>query len=172
MRLHTPKFSGSSARENFFSNRLLSTWNKLPDNIINSPNLFIFKSRLQHFDLTSIYTTRLDTKKSNALHLPFSYRFDFIFCVHVILLEMSFVYIFYVTAPLPSVKWVFFYIFRVSVRASSFFSVHTSFSLRNGKIDGKGMAGCNLQGKEILWVIFSSLYWKTVFFFSIAGRTF
>ena len=69
MRLHTPKFSGSSARENFYSNRNLSTQNKLPDNIINSPNLFIFKSRLQHFDLTSIYTTRLDTKKNPMLYI-------------------------------------------------------------------------------------------------------
>ena len=53
-KLHLPKYSGSTIRHNFFSNRILNIWNKLPGDLINSTNLQIFKSKLQKLDISQI----------------------------------------------------------------------------------------------------------------------
>ena len=58
LHLQSSKFSGSSVRENFFSNRILSVWNKLPKDIVYSPSLTVFKHLLNKFDLKSIATTK------------------------------------------------------------------------------------------------------------------
>ena len=56
--LHIPKYSGSIIRQNFFSNRILDFWNKLPKDIINSQSLTIFKSKLNSFDVSMIAQTK------------------------------------------------------------------------------------------------------------------
>ena len=53
-RLQPPKYSGSLTRHNFFTNRIISTWNKLPKDLINSNSLQIFKSHLNNTDISSI----------------------------------------------------------------------------------------------------------------------
>ena len=50
-RLHIPKYSGSSVRSQFFSNRILKIWNNLPSEIINSKSLQNFKNKLNKLDL-------------------------------------------------------------------------------------------------------------------------
>ena len=57
LRLHAPKFSRSSARENFFSGRILHIWNKLPEHLVNAPSLVNFKALLDKFSLNTICTT-------------------------------------------------------------------------------------------------------------------
>ena len=59
LKIHVPKYSGCSVRQNFFSHRVIPYWNKLPETIVNSPNLELFKSQIKQFDITKIYTTKL-----------------------------------------------------------------------------------------------------------------
>ena len=73
LRLNIPRYSGSSVRENFFSFRILSTWNRLPDNIINSFNLSTFKILLNKFDLRSIYINKIWKAYIAVVYLYFSY---------------------------------------------------------------------------------------------------
>ena len=49
--LNVPKYSGSNCHHNFFSNRILNIWNKLPQDLVNSRNLPILKT---NFDITTI----------------------------------------------------------------------------------------------------------------------
>ena len=56
-RLHLPKHSGSTVRHNFFTNRILNIWNDLPDDLLNSPTLTIFKFKLKQLDLTRFLTS-------------------------------------------------------------------------------------------------------------------
>ena len=46
-------------RSNFFANRVVNSWNELPDNVVTSPTLNTFKSRLDKFwkDKLDIYST-------------------------------------------------------------------------------------------------------------------
>ena len=59
LKLQDPGYSGSPIRENFFSHRIIQYWNKLPDTVVNSPNLQTFKLRLKQFDIYKIYTSKL-----------------------------------------------------------------------------------------------------------------
>ena len=43
----------------FFSNRVINTWNNLPAVIINSSSIQIFKTKLDNFDIRSIYTSKI-----------------------------------------------------------------------------------------------------------------
>lgn len=56
-RLFLPKYSGSSPRHNFFTNRIIPLWNKLPSDLINSHNISIFKSKLNNFDTSGLHNT-------------------------------------------------------------------------------------------------------------------
>ena len=38
--------SKTQCHQNFFSNRVVTTWNSLPENVVTSPNLSIFKRKL------------------------------------------------------------------------------------------------------------------------------
>ena len=40
--------------KNFFTNRILDVWNKLPQDIVSAPSLSSFKIRVKKFDLHSI----------------------------------------------------------------------------------------------------------------------
>ena len=51
-RLQVPRYSGSTIRNNFFSNRVLIPWNELPDDLLNSSTLEIFKNKLNKMDLS------------------------------------------------------------------------------------------------------------------------
>ena len=53
--LNIPKHSSFTPRQNFFSNRILTIWNKLPEDLLNAQNLGIFKSKLNKLDLTQFY---------------------------------------------------------------------------------------------------------------------
>ena len=44
----------SDERKNFFSNRVIPIWNRLPDRIVSSPSLSSFKFRLKSFDLRTV----------------------------------------------------------------------------------------------------------------------
>ena len=54
-----PKLSKTSVRRNFYSVRIVNVWNSLPQQIVTSPSLEIFKHRLNKFNLHSIYTSKL-----------------------------------------------------------------------------------------------------------------
>ena len=58
-KLQPPKYSGSAIRQNFFSNRVINTWNKLPSDIINSSSIHIFKTKLKDFNIKSIYASKI-----------------------------------------------------------------------------------------------------------------
>ena len=47
--------STTPIRQNFFSKRIINTWNALPNSIITSETLTIFKHRITNFPLSSIY---------------------------------------------------------------------------------------------------------------------
>jgi hypothetical protein len=55
--LHIPKYSGSTIREHFFSNRVLSLWNSLSTDLVNSETLSIFRAKLYELDIAAICTT-------------------------------------------------------------------------------------------------------------------
>ena len=57
-RLQVHRYSGSTTRNHFFSNRVLDLWNKLPPVIINSETLDQFKSKLHKFELETILTPK------------------------------------------------------------------------------------------------------------------
>ena len=50
--LDKPELCDTKARRNFFSNRIIKIWNKLPQDIILSKTLTIFKSKLNKIDLS------------------------------------------------------------------------------------------------------------------------
>ena len=50
-KLYVPRYSGSSVRQNFYANRVVSIWNQLPTALVDSPNLQIFKFRLNRLEL-------------------------------------------------------------------------------------------------------------------------
>ena len=58
-KLLMPKFSKSFSRNNFFTNRIIPIWNKLPQEIVNSQNLFEFKHHLKSYSIYQIYKTKL-----------------------------------------------------------------------------------------------------------------
>ena len=49
------KASQTRIRENFFCNRIITTWNQLPNFIVTSPNLTNFKKNIDNFPLHTIY---------------------------------------------------------------------------------------------------------------------
>ena len=57
-KIQPPKYSGSTVRQNFFSNRNIFYSNKLPKSIVEAPNLKIFKSALELYDVKNIYITK------------------------------------------------------------------------------------------------------------------
>ena len=57
--LAKPPLTKTSIRRNFFNNRCINLWNKLPEEIVVSDSLAIFKTKLNKFDLYSIYSTNL-----------------------------------------------------------------------------------------------------------------
>ena len=59
VQIKTPKYTGSAIRQSFFSHRIVPCWNKLPQNVVSSPNLEVFKFRLKKLDISNIYTTKL-----------------------------------------------------------------------------------------------------------------
>ena len=62
LRGHTRKLlkvrSRLEVRSNFFSNRVVNTWNSLPDKVVTAPSLNCFKSRLDKFweNLPGVYS--------------------------------------------------------------------------------------------------------------------
>ena len=56
-RLFRPKYSGSSPRNNFFTDRIIPLWNKLPIDLVSSQSLQIFKSKLNKFDIAGVHKT-------------------------------------------------------------------------------------------------------------------
>ena len=58
-KIQPQKYSGSTIRHSFFCNRIINRWNKLPEHIINSITLQNFKTRLNQFKITDIYTSKL-----------------------------------------------------------------------------------------------------------------
>lgn len=42
----TKEFTRKSTRKHFFADRVVNSWNSLPDDLIMEPNLDIFKNRL------------------------------------------------------------------------------------------------------------------------------
>ena len=55
-KLTATKYTGTTIRQNFFSNRIVSIWNSLPGDTVNSKTLQIFKSQLNQIDLTKFYS--------------------------------------------------------------------------------------------------------------------
>ena len=55
LNLQKPPLSKTAIRTNFFCNRVIKTWNKLPDSLVTSPTLSIFKARLNKTDLKTYY---------------------------------------------------------------------------------------------------------------------
>ena len=53
------KYSGSTVRNNFFCDRIKPLWNQLPHDLAESPSLSIFKLKLDKFDISKIYTSKL-----------------------------------------------------------------------------------------------------------------
>ena len=55
-KLHKP-FYRRKIRTNFFSNRIITTWNSLPESVISAPSTNAFKNRLDEYwkDLPSVY---------------------------------------------------------------------------------------------------------------------
>ena len=53
--LKMSKFN-TDVRKSFFSNRIIKLWNSLPDSVVNSPSIYIFRKRLDNFDLRTIYS--------------------------------------------------------------------------------------------------------------------
>ena len=48
--------SWASIRDNFFVNRIVQTWNSIPNNIVTSPSLYYFKSSIdEHFKIFGCY---------------------------------------------------------------------------------------------------------------------
>lgn len=45
----------SSVRNNYFSRRVVSTWNALPNDIVNAQSLLTFKLKLKSYNLCNIY---------------------------------------------------------------------------------------------------------------------
>ena len=53
------EFCKSSIRKSFFSVRVPPVWNMLPEDIVTSKNICTFKSKLNKFDLSSVYKFKL-----------------------------------------------------------------------------------------------------------------
>ena len=59
LRLINYKFSGSTVRHNFFSNRIIPIWNRLPEKIVNSKDVIVFKANLKQYSIYNIYNSKL-----------------------------------------------------------------------------------------------------------------
>ena len=57
--IERPKPFKTSVRNNFFINRPINTWNSLPNDIVSSKTLKIFKTKLNNFDLSNIFISKL-----------------------------------------------------------------------------------------------------------------
>ena len=53
------RYCRTATRQNFFSYRVVDSWNLLPDNVVNAPSLNSFKSRLDRVWANHMYTTDL-----------------------------------------------------------------------------------------------------------------
>ena len=58
-KLQLPKYSGSTVRNRFFSERVVPIWNALPKRIAESPSINSFKTELLKFDIGNIYANRI-----------------------------------------------------------------------------------------------------------------
>ena len=59
LKLERDKFSGSTIRNTFFSERVIPIWNALPKTIAESPNIYKFKIELDKFNINNIYTSKI-----------------------------------------------------------------------------------------------------------------
>ncbi len=50
-----PNISKSTVRQNFFHNRIVKLWNKLPQDLVSSKSLIEFKNKLKSIDLSKFY---------------------------------------------------------------------------------------------------------------------
>ena len=55
---HMPE---TSVRNNFFSYRIINTWNNLPEVVVSQKSLSLFKNKLNEFNLYSIYKSKLES---------------------------------------------------------------------------------------------------------------
>lgn len=55
LHIQKPSISRTEIRLNFFSQKIVECWNKLPDNIVTAPSLNIFKFRLDKLDLKELH---------------------------------------------------------------------------------------------------------------------
>ena len=60
--LQKPCMPTSAVVSNFFTHRVLKTWNKLPENTVMSKTLSIFKSRLNNVNITDYYEPKFQIK--------------------------------------------------------------------------------------------------------------
>lgn len=59
LKLELSKYSGSVIRNNFFCERIIPIWNRLPKDLAESPSLYVFKQKLKSFDITTIYASKI-----------------------------------------------------------------------------------------------------------------
>ena len=52
--LKNPDIARSAVRNNFFSSRIVSTWNALPNDIVNSQSLLTFKLKFKQYNLRNV----------------------------------------------------------------------------------------------------------------------
>ena len=55
LHIQKPSISRTEIRLNFFSQKIVESWNKLPDNIVTAPSLNILKFRLDKLDLKELH---------------------------------------------------------------------------------------------------------------------
>ena len=58
-KLQQPKYSGSTIRNSFFCERIIPIWNALPQEIVESPSVNIFKTKLLKFNINKIYASKI-----------------------------------------------------------------------------------------------------------------
>ncbi len=54
-----PGFTKNTIRDNFYSHRCFKIWNKLPENVVTSPSLSVFKVRIDKLDLYKYFDSKL-----------------------------------------------------------------------------------------------------------------
>ena len=59
LKLEQDKYSGSTIRNMFFSERIIPIWNALPKTIAESPDIYKFKLKLDKFNINTIYTSKI-----------------------------------------------------------------------------------------------------------------
>jgi hypothetical protein len=59
IKLEQPPYSGSSVRDTFFCERVISLWNSLPQKMVKSTNLISFRTELDKFDINTIFVSKI-----------------------------------------------------------------------------------------------------------------